>query len=346
VLGTISRIAVQAALDALDRDGISTAPVLRASGLAPTALASVDARVPFEHAMLVWEHAARAADDPSFGLHTAATLPDGGYGLLDYLFSTSATLERGYERVCQFARVVYDGSDLRLAREPDQLRLTRSTIPGARQHDEFLLALLVLRGRRATGLRWRPTVVRFRHSGAAHDELRHMFRCEPGFDAPTLELAFDSSLGARPLRRADSQLHGVLSDYARLLLDKVPSSRDPLGDVRAAVVADFADGLPTLATVARAFKVTPRTLQRRLSARGTSYQQLVDDVRRTLALEYVANASVSIGEVAFLVHYADVAAFGRAFKRWTGTGPRAYREQLWTNRSRLSPRATTTLRAR
>ena len=71
-------------------------------------------------------------------------------------------------------------------------------------------------------------------------------------------------------------------------------------------------------------------MQRRLHERDTSYLRIVDAARRDLALEYLRNASLSIGEISFLLRFSDIAAFTHAFKRWTGAAPTRYRERLWT----------------
>jgi AraC-like DNA-binding protein len=73
--------------------------------------------------------------------------------------------------------------------------------------------------------------------------------------------------------------------------------------------------------------MSARTLQRRLSAAGLSYQELLDVVRRETAEKCMMDSSLSIGEVAYLVGYSEPAAFHRAFKRWTGITPQAFRER-------------------
>ena len=90
--GTVSRLVVKAALDALARRERDPTPALRNSGLSAELLASADARIPFVNAKTFWEEAARAVDDASFGLRVAGEIPDGYGGVLEYLLCTSATL--------------------------------------------------------------------------------------------------------------------------------------------------------------------------------------------------------------------------------------------------------------
>lgn len=81
----------------------------------------------------------------------------------------------------------------------------------------------------------------------------------------------------------------------------------------------------TLRQVAQRLHLSERSLQRRLDAEGTRFADLVDEVRRELALRYIADERLALGEVAYLLGFAEPSPFHRAFKRWTGTTPTAAR---------------------
>jgi AraC-like DNA-binding protein len=76
-------------------------------------------------------------------------------------------------------------------------------------------------------------------------------------------------------------------------------------------------------------RIPERTLQRHLAEEGVSHSALVDDVRRALAVKYLGSANVSVTEIAYVLHFADPTVFSRAFKRWTGESPAAYRKRLF-----------------
>jgi AraC-like DNA-binding protein len=328
--GTVSRVVLQAALDALARRERDPAPVIRQSGLSAELLASADARIPFVNAVALWEEAARAVDDASFGLRVACEIPDGYGGVLEYLLCTSATLSSGYQRLSQFIRIGYDESDLRVHEEPLQVRLTRSA-SGSRQYDEFLLGYLMTRGRRACGVDWTPRAAAFGHAAPADRALLEaIFRCPLAFGARQNELRFDREVGQVPLLKTDLPLQAVLIDYARSLIARQPAQGDLQGRLSAAILAEMPRQLPTTASVARALKIEPRSLQRQLEKQGTTFARVREEHRRQLALRYLEDASLSIGEIAFLLQFAEIAPFDRAFKRWMGTSPSAYRARLWT----------------
>jgi AraC-like DNA-binding protein len=85
-------------------------------------------------------------------------------------------------------------------------------------------------------------------------------------------------------------------------------------------------------------RLSPRTLQRQLAQHGASYSALLDDVRRGLAMKYIGDAALSIGEIGYLLHFSDATAFHRAFRRWTGEAPVHYRSKLFgTQTGRSAP---------
>lgn len=80
-----------------------------------------------------------------------------------------------------------------------------------------------------------------------------------------------------------------------------------------------------IAVVARRLAMTPRTLQRRLARAGTSFESLCDHARKQAARTYLADTTLSIAEVTYLLGYSEPTAFHRAFRRWHGTTPQAFR---------------------
>jgi AraC-like DNA-binding protein len=98
-----------------------------------------------------------------------------------------------------------------------------------------------------------------------------------------------------------------------------------LPGARAALDLLLATGRASLPELAKSLHVSARTLRRRLAERGTSYRELLDEVRRGLALQRVAGSAASFDEIASGLGFNDVSAFYRAFRRWAETTPAAYR---------------------
>jgi AraC-like DNA-binding protein len=106
-----------------------------------------------------------------------------------------------------------------------------------------------------------------------------------------------------------------------------PPRRGDLAEkVRSALAQDLR-GAPTLEGLAARLELPPRSLQRLLSAEGTSYSGLLDELRHELALGYLRRRDLALAEVSFLLGFAEQSAFQRAFRRWTGTSPAEWRRR-------------------
>lgn len=326
--GTVCVHAARLAVGALEERGIATDPVLRKAALTRDALSSIDARLPFENVSRLWEIAATEARDPSFGVHLAEALPLGGYDIIDYLFAASLTVRDGLERLAHYVRLLYDRSNLSLIVEPDVARMVRRVPVPAPQFDEFSMTLVVMRSRQASAIAWSPQAMTFQHERSHDDDaLDRVLGCPVSFGAGETEMVFAPSILHLPHLHADSGLLAILTRYADTLLP--PSSNQIVALASSTIAHRIRAGLPSLSATASTLSTPVRTLQRRLAEYGTNYSRLLDQVRRDLALQYIGNASLSIAEIALILHFSDTTAFHRAFRRWTGQAPTQYRNLLF-----------------
>ena len=98
------------------------------------------------------------------------------------------------------------------------------------------------------------------------------------------------------------------------------------------MVEELPDREPTVAAIAARLHMSARSLQRRLQDEDTRFTEVLSDLRRELALRYLQDRRISIGEVGFLLGFLDVTAFHRAFKRWTGRTPAEHRQEATRSR--------------
>jgi AraC-like DNA-binding protein len=218
------------------------------------------------------------------------------------------------------ASIVERGALLHLRVAP---QLTMSPL-AMRHFVEHFFALLVTRARLLTGRGLTLVRVRFTHEAPASvSEHERIFGAPLEFGQRRNELVADRVALAEPLRTANPALVQPLEDAAVSVLRR--ADEDVVARTRAEVPRVLETGDPGLAGVARRLGMGARTLQRRLAQRGTSYADLVEDVRRELAHREVALGTKSFGEIAFLLGFSQASAFDRAFRRWTGRTPSAHR---------------------
>jgi AraC-like DNA-binding protein len=199
-----------------------------------------------------------------------------------------------------------------------------------REPVEAQAAALVASMQVLTGRRVKPVSVALTHAAPASQK-RHaeFFGCPICWSAPLLEVVFEASLLALPLPRSDPRIFGYLGRRVEELSARVERETTS-NQARRAIGAALAEGEPKLADIAKLLGLSERSLHRRLQEEGLSFATLVDDARRARALLLLEDPALSMGEIAFLLGYSEPSAFFRAFRRWTGDTPRAFRQRLLT----------------
>jgi AraC-like DNA-binding protein len=119
----------------------------------------------------------------------------------------------------------------------------------------------------------------------------------------------------------------MLEARADEILARLPTRTGLAFEVQRALTARVAGGDTRIGAVARQLAISGRTLQRRLAAEGVSYQELLEDARKEAAGRFISDATLAIGEVAYLIGYSEPPSFHRAFKRWYGMTPETFRQQ-------------------
>lgn len=146
-------------------------------------------------------------------------------------------------------------------------------------------------------------------------------------DAPANVVTFARADLERPQRSSDAHLATLLERHARLLHDRLPARESFAAAVRHALADLLTTGHTDLAATAAKLRVSGRTLQRRLSAEGTTHRSVLDELRRDLALRYLEAGDAGLQEIAFVLGFSDQSTFHHAFVRWTGHTPGAWRRR-------------------
>lgn len=328
--GTVIATMFHAVLRSAEAAGLQRASLLARTGVSESTFADPEARLPQPTYIHLWEIIEREVRDPFFGLHFAEAQVDAAtFSIVGFVARSSRTYGEALERVARFSRVLNEAEEISLARERGHVVIGQNprgaAPPWPRHKTESAMANYVVLGRRWTGSDWAPHEVCFRHAAPPDVSVhRRIFRCSLRFDHPRNEVRLDPAILAFPFPSFAPDLGAYLSQRADSLLSAT-GQRTLLDDVRRGVREALPSGRPELSTVARRLGQSARSLQRRLAEEGTSFAELVDEVRRELALELVADRRVSIEEAGCLLGFADTRGFRRAFERWTGTSPRAYR---------------------
>lgn len=275
------------------------------------------------------ERAEAAVGGQAFGLRVASRITPRHFGIVGYLGLACASLGEALQRTERYASLVYDVNPLRLVAEGGSLIIRWGTENGkpGQLVDETGIASMVQLARDMTGHTWPVERVYFVNPAPAQlQPYRDFFGGDVVFDCPCTELQIPLSYLQQPLRQPDAALLALLDQQAEVMLGRENVSH--AGDeYRRVLIRQLREGEASLASLAAAFHVSPRTLQRRMHDQGFRFQQLLDDTRRLLAQEYLRDTRLSLTDIAGLLGFSEHSALTRAFKLWTGTTPTRWRQQ-------------------
>jgi AraC-like DNA-binding protein len=328
---TIQAKAVEKIVRSAAASGVTADQLYQAVNLDPAVLLDPDNRIPFAQLVDLYEKAAQLTGDNNFGLHVGETVNPTAFDVVGYCALNSPTLGDAFARVARYHSIWTDGAlfNLEHSRETSAIvyRYVDASISEHRQDSEMTLATVTALCRGVAAADFTPTAVEFQHDAPADiSEHVRLFRCPIEFRTPSNKLHFNSSSLSLPIDKADASLCALLDRHAEELLAKFPP-RDSLVDQVCSIIAtELRGGDPSLERVAEQLSLTPRTLQRKLHEIGASHNELLDQMRRQLAMRYLREREMAICEVAYLLGFSESSSFHRAFKRWTGITPKEFRK--------------------
>lgn len=329
-------------VDALERLDYAITPLLASAGIRRSDLDDPDVRIPSTVWGPVFGRALEQRPMKNAGMRLAAVTPFGAFPLVDYLIATSENVREGLTRLARYLHLAEARSVPCLREDGDLIRVV---LEG---HDtpvsaEFTVTLNLLHFRQETEGRFRAAYASFCHEPDDVAELERVLKCPVYGGASWNGWALTRETCQLPLRRRDATLGNLLQQQADEALARLQPVDDVAIDVRRALASRVGSGDTRIETVARTLATSARSLQRRLAAAGASYQRLLDVARRDAAERYLTDSAFSIGEVAYLLGYSEPAAFNRAFRRWHGETPRAFRRRQRSDRHRMiAPAASAT----
>lgn len=324
-MASLWSVALRAALRAFDALGVETIALCRACGIDPAVLDDADARVPIELTARIWPEGTRRFGRAGLGLHAGVALRFGMLEALDYAFATAPTLGDGLQRLASYFAVVTNGlTQIRVVPVDGGAALRVEYLPTPLDDlRDYGIASVVQRVRWAGA---QPLRVELRGGPVASpSEYAALLACPVSFDQAASGVVITAADAARAMPAQYPGLHDVIAREMERALARAAADGDPLLDVRREVFATLGGAGPSLPDVAKRLAVSERTLQRRLAEQQTTFSEVVDDVRRTVACDHLRRDALSVGEIGFVLGYSEPSAFSRAFQRWTGERPAEYR---------------------
>jgi len=313
--------AILQGFEALGLDG----GALRAeAGLDAAALAAVDGALPSECFTALWREAFRQAPREELPTELGFAVPFGAFGAVDYLASSSATVQSAFHSLqVHFRRVGSMRLELLEGPEGATVQVLNATpFEGVHLSDELTLALFVARFRlKSRGQGFTPRRVRLSREAPARPTRHPLLLGAPvQFGCRLAALELSPETWAAPLPDADPGLQLTLRQLAGQLELGATGSDLELA-LRARLRAALPEGDAEATSAARALGLSERTLHRRLHELGTTWRVVLDGFREAEAERLLAAGGVPLGELALRLGFSDQTAFNRAFKRWKARSP-------------------------
>jgi AraC-like DNA-binding protein len=308
--------------------GIDPHPFAIKTGLAPV---TRDARTRLPSNVLdkLFERAATLIPNPAFALRAAECWHPSHLGTLGYAWLSSGSLRTALKRMARFTRIIGQRMSSRCIDNGEALHFIYDhgrgdTLVGYVMAD-FDLSLVMSMCRLNLGAPLNPDAVSLRRPKPANPRpYEEFFGCPVSFGASDNGIVLPRHIADTPLPTSNHELAATFDAILTRQLSELGGS-DLSSRCKAYLLDQLTSGEPTEVGLAKAMYMSPRTLQRKLGELGTHYRNLLESVRYDLALRYLDDPQKSVTEITFLLGFSEQSAFSRAFKRWNGKAPSAYR---------------------
>jgi AraC-like DNA-binding protein len=307
-------------------------PLFRTAGVDPQIVRDPHARIARAKSDALVRVLAARIPDPAFGLKAAQCWHPSNLGALGHAWLSSSTLHTALGRMVRYWRIVAADVAVELDESKESVEFIHTPPPLDDDLDrirgDMAMAILFDMCRTNFGRAFSARHIAFRHLAPSDTrEYEAFFGCPVTFDAGSNRLLLGRAEADHPLPTANRQLAAVHDGILEEQLARLDKT-DVIARIRASVLERMASGELSEKDSASDLHMSRRSLQRRLAEADKTYQSLVDDTRRDLALRHIQDPDKSATDITFLLGYSQQSAFTRAFRRWTGKSPSEYRARM------------------
>ncbi len=317
-----------------EEEGLDVQALLRDAGLDMAELDNPRMRCPTEKVSLLWDLAVQRSCNATLGITAPRTSALANFDVVGYAMMSCPNLLASLECLVRYLRVVSEAATLVLREVGDawsvELTLFGGDQAAPRQRCEFDLLTLLTFLRWISGRHFSPLFVDFTYPEPGRSQLyRNAFESRVRFNAATNRLVLSAADLTQPLPTHNPVLEELHAQFAGQCLTRLDNKK--ISRMTGELIADKLLGWePRREEIARLLCLGDRTLRRRLEDEGTTFQKILDDTRRELAQQYFAQQRYSVGEIAYMLGFADQGTLFRACRRWFNVSPRQYQARYET----------------
>lgn len=332
---TVSAGYAKSLLDFAVLHGASAPRLLTRAEINADALADLDNRLPFAHFIALMRAAKEETGNPALALEFGAESDLRKFSIVGLISHASANMMEALAQLNRYGRLVVEVEGLA---DGPRFQLTNANgqrwMQDQRANPNDFIEL--------TESTWSRFIVTTRQDFPDHVYAleAHVTHAPPAYRARYEQLwqvpitfsshwnaiRSDPSWESVQIQPDNRYVFGVLTERGDALLKELETSKSLRGRIEALVMPILHTGDVSIDTIAAKLGASRQTIYRNLKTEGVTFEQVLDELRHRMALDYIAARKVSVNETAYLVGFSDPASFSRAFKRWTGKSPRAWRD--------------------
>lgn len=313
-----------------EEGGVDVEAVLATQGTSRAEMLHPETRLPRLRCVAIVRALIEPLHDPLVGLRASQHSLLEDIDVLGYIARQCPNALAALEGLRGYSRLLSDASQVSLERAPGVVTIRIGLAGGRRSIPELAdfavgsghVGLRLLTGGAARALR----VELARPRPAQPRAYREFFGAPVTFGAACGLVAYDEAALLAPLAQGDARLGDILRAHADARLARLPPRSSLPDQVRAWLANHCEESTPSLSSLADELHTSERTLTRRLRRAGLQFRTVLEDVRRERAQRLLGSRDLNISEIAQRLGFGDATAFGRAFRRWHGMSPSAYRQ--------------------
>lgn len=308
--------------------GADRGALLTRAGIDANALQERDTRLPFAQYKALMRAAQDAVGDPALALNFGDMVDVSDISIVGLIGRAADTMLDAFEQLNRYVRLIVDvqldgENRFEMIRDGSGLWFTdkRANPNAFPELTESAFAHIIAAPRRAGFPEW-VKEVRVTHPRPSYgDDYERVFRTPCTFSSDRNAMRMEESIVSMKVGILPPYVFGVLTEHADALLRDLEASGTTRGRVESLLMPVLHKGESNMDAIAEKLSVSRQTLYRSLKDEGVTFEQVLDELRHKLALEYLRGEKTTVNETAYLVGFSDPAAFSRAFKRWTGKSP-------------------------